>query len=208
MAQDVKKGVSKAIRTNTIPLIAIMTAVTTVVAMFVKVPTPGKGYLNLSDTMIYFSAYAFGPWVGGIIGGLGPALSDLISGYPQWAIFTLVIDGVQALLVGFLARRFEPVSIIVGSVAAGAWKVFGYFIAGWILSGMGPALVRCSRRCARPIRRWCDSVVSVSRPVSDTLLFGCKKPVGSPVNGDSTVFLYVFTHIVSVLAVSTAGAMG
>ena len=147
MAQDVKKGVSKAIRTNTIPLIAIMTAVTTVVAMFVKVPTPGKGYLNLSDTMIYFSAYAFGPWVGGIIGGLGPALSDLISGYPQWAIFTLVIDGVQALLVGFLVRRFEPVSIIVGSVAAGAWKVFGYFIAGWILSGMGPALVDILGNC-------------------------------------------------------------
>ena len=117
MAQDVKKGVSKAIRTNTIPLIAIMTAVTTVVAMFVKVPTPGKGYLNLSDTMIYFSAYAF------------------------------VIDGVQALLVGFLARRFEPVSIIVGSVAAGAWKVFGYFIAGWILSGMGPALVDIPGNC-------------------------------------------------------------
>lgn len=83
MAQDVKNDIKKAIQVNTIPLIAIMTAVTTVLTMFVKIPTPTRGYLNLSDTMIFFSSYAFGPWVGGIIGGLGPALSDLISGYPQ-----------------------------------------------------------------------------------------------------------------------------
>ncbi|MBT1160958.1 MULTISPECIES: ECF transporter S component [Bifidobacterium] len=124
----------------TIPLIAVMTAVTTVVTMFVQIPTPTRGYLNLSDTMIFFSAYAFGPWIGGIIGGLGPALSDLINGYPQWAIFTFVIDGVQALIVGLLLKEFKPLNVIGVSVLAGVWKVFGYFIAGGILSGWGPAL--------------------------------------------------------------------
>ena len=99
MTQDVKNDIKKAIQVNTIPLVAIMTAVTTVLTMFVKIPTPTRGYLNLSDTMIFFSSYAFGPWVGGIIGGLGPALSDLISGYPQWAIFTFIIDGLQAVLI-------------------------------------------------------------------------------------------------------------
>ena len=118
MAQDVKNDIKKAIQVNTIPLIAIMTAVTTVLTMFVKIPTPTRGYLNLSDTMIFFSSYAFGPWVGGIIGGLGPALSDLISGY----------------------REFKPANVVIGSLVAGVWKVFGYFIAGGILSGFGPAL--------------------------------------------------------------------
>ena len=66
MAQEVKNDIKKALQVNTIPLIAIMTAVTTVLTMLVKIPTPIRGYLNLSDTMIYFSAYAFGPWVGGI----------------------------------------------------------------------------------------------------------------------------------------------
>lgn len=130
----------KAITASTIPLIAIMTAVTTVLTMFVKIPTPTRGYLNLSDTMIYFASYAFGPWVGGIIGGLGPALSDLIGGYPQWAIFTFIIDGVQALIVGLLLKEFKPLNVIGVSVLAGVWKVFGYFIAGGILSGWGPAL--------------------------------------------------------------------
>lgn len=140
MAQDVKNDIKKAIQVNTIPLIAIMTAVTTVLTMFVKIPTPTRGYLNLSDTMIFFSSYAFGPWVGGIIGGLGPALSDLISGYPQWAIFTFIIDGLQAVLVGLLVREFKPANVVIGSLVAGVWKVFGYFIAGDILSGFGPAL--------------------------------------------------------------------
>ena len=133
MAQDVKNDIKKAIQVNTIPLIAVMTAVTTVLTMFVKIPTPTRGYLNLSDTIIFFSSYAFGPWVGGIIGGLGPALSDLISGYPQWAIFTFIIDGLQV-------REFKPANVVIGSLVAGVWKVFGYFIAGGILSGFGPAL--------------------------------------------------------------------
>ena len=140
MTQDVKNDIKKAIQVNTIPLVAIMTAVTTVLTMFVKIPTPTRGYLNLSDTMIFFSSYAFGPWVGGIIGGLGPALSDLISGYPQWAIFTFIIDGLQAVLVGLLVREFKPANVVIGSLVAGVWKVFGYFIAGSILSGFGPAL--------------------------------------------------------------------
>ena len=46
----------------------------------------------------------------------------------------------QAVLVGLLVKKFNPANIIIGSVIAGVWKVFGYFIAGGILSGFGPAL--------------------------------------------------------------------
>lgn len=191
---------------NTIPLIAIMTAVTTVLTMLVKIPTPIRGYLNLSDTMIYFSAYAFGPWVGGVIGGLGPALSDLISGYPQWAIFTFVIDGLQAVLVGLLVKKFNPANIIIGSVIAGVWKVFGYFIAGGILSGFGPALGEIAgnsfqmavglivgfalftavRQAYPPLVRLGNLGIKAG---SETLISCEGRPVDLPMKGDSTGFI-------------------
>ena len=34
----------------------------------------------------------------------------------------------------------KPANVVIGSLVAGVWKVFGYFIAGGILSGFGPAL--------------------------------------------------------------------
>ena len=39
MAQEVKNDIKKALQVNAIPLIAIMTAVTTVLTMLVKIPT-------------------------------------------------------------------------------------------------------------------------------------------------------------------------
>ena len=136
-------GIKKTLRANIIPLIAIMTAVTTVLTMFVKIPTPTRGYLNLSDTMIFFSAYAFGPWVGGIVGGLGPALSDLISGYPQWAIFTFVIDGLQAVIAGGILSGFGPA---LGEILGNSFQM----VVGLIV---GLALFSAVRKAYPPLAR-------------------------------------------------------
>ena len=144
--------------------------------------------------------------MGGIIGGLGPALSDLISGYPQWAIFTFVIDGLQAVLVGLLVKKFNPANIIIGSVIAGVWKVFGYFIAGGILSGFGPALGEIAgnsfqmavglivgfalftavRQAYPPLVRLGNLGIKAG---SDTLISCEGRPVDLPMKGDSTGFI-------------------
>ena len=117
MAQEVKNDIKKALQVNTIPLIAIMTAVTTVLTMLVKIPTPIRGYLNLSDTMIYFSAYAFGPWVfgyfiaGGILSGFGPALGEIAGNSFQMAV---------GLIVGFAlftaVRQAYPPLVRLGNL--------------------------------------------------------------------------------------------
>ncbi len=111
MAQEVKNDIKKALQVNTIPLIAIMTAVTTVLPKHEQLPTPIRGYLNLSDTMIYFSAYAFGPWVGGIIGGLGPALGEIAGNSFQMAV---------GLIVGFAlfaaVRQAYPPLVRLGNL--------------------------------------------------------------------------------------------
>jgi uncharacterized membrane protein len=137
---------------STIPVVAVMTAITTVLTFAIRIPSaPTRGYFNLSDAMIYFSSPAFGPWIGGAIGGLGPALSDLISGYPQWAAFTFVIDGGQAVLMGVLVKKFRPAYLIFGSVISAVWKVLGYLAAGSFLSGWGPALTEVPGNCVQAV---------------------------------------------------------
>jgi uncharacterized membrane protein len=118
-----------------------MTAIVFVLTRMVQVPTPAKGYIHLGDAGIFFSALAFGPWVGAVTGGLGTALADITSGYPQWAIFSFLIHGAQGWVVGWASRRWKGVSgLILSAVVGGVIVVVGYLGAGMLLSGIGAAL--------------------------------------------------------------------
>lgn len=126
---------------RTLAVTAVMTAVVFVLTRVVQVPTPAKGYIHLGDAGIFFSAFAFGPWVGAAAGGLGTGLADLTSGYPQWAIFSLLIHGLQGWLVGWTSERWKDTTgLVLSTVAGGVLVVIGYLAAGMLLSGVGAAL--------------------------------------------------------------------
>jgi uncharacterized membrane protein len=131
----------KSLDPRIVAVTAVMTAIVFVLTRVVQVPTPAKGYVHLGDAGVFFSAFAFGPWVGGVAGGLGTALSDVTSGYPQWAIFTLLIHGIEGWIVGWTSRRWTGVKgLILSAVAGGAIVVLGYLGAGILLSGLGAAV--------------------------------------------------------------------
>lgn len=120
---------------------AVMTAIVFVLTSLVRVPTPAKGYVHLGDAGVFFSALAFGPWIGALAGGLGTSLSDIIGGFPQWAIFSLLIHGVEGWLVGWICQRWRGViGMVLSALAGGAVVVVGYLLAGIILSGLGAAV--------------------------------------------------------------------
>jgi uncharacterized membrane protein len=120
---------------------AVMAAVVFVLTRLVQVPTPARGYVHLGDAGVFFAAFAFGPWVGAIAGGLGTLLADITSGFPLWAPFSLVIHGAQGLAVGWLSRRWpDTKGLILAAVVGGAIVVLGYLGAGLLLSGLGAAL--------------------------------------------------------------------
>ena len=123
--------------------IAILAAVTTVLTRVVQVPLPARGYINLGDVAIVFTAIALGPFSGAISGGLGTALADLLSGpYAFWAPISLVVHGLQGLLVGLIARA-RPGAVglqVVGGVVGMAVMAGGYLLAGIFLEGTGPAV--------------------------------------------------------------------
>ncbi len=131
----------KSLDPRTLAVTAVMTAIVFVLTRMVQVPTPAKGYIHLGDAGVFFSAFAFGPWIGAVAGGLGTGLADVTSGYLQWAPFSLLIHGAQGWIVGWASERWKGVTgLILSAVVGGVIVVAGYLVAGMILAGAGAAL--------------------------------------------------------------------
>lgn len=140
-----------------IALAAVLTAVTAVFTLIVRVPiAPTRGYINLGDAAIYFTAFTFGPITAMIAAGLGTAIADLIGGYPQWAPITFVINALRGLAVGLVIRSaawkvpdeqtsklfpLSVVKIIVSGLVGIIIMVSLYFLAGGIMYGFPAAVV-------------------------------------------------------------------
>jgi len=114
----------------TVAVMGVFTALIAASTMVISAYVPSsRGYFNVGEIMIYASAILLGPLVGGFAGGVGSMLADLSLGYAQFAPGTLVIKGVEGLLVGWLAlqvRRRQPkgstvrLLAIISAVAASA----------------------------------------------------------------------------------------
>ena len=58
--------------------------------MAIQIPIP-LGYCHLGNCMILLISFLF-PWQTGLLaGGVGSALADLLTGFPQWILPTLII---------------------------------------------------------------------------------------------------------------------
>lgn len=102
--------------------------------------TPDGGYVHLGEVAMYFAAFAFGPWVGGVAAGVGAGLADLISGYPQWAPVTLLVHGLKTLLAGWIVSRSRDRSVgwlSLAVITGGLLTVAGYFAASALLPFLG-----------------------------------------------------------------------
>ncbi len=120
---------------------AVMTAIVFVLTRVVQVPTPVVGYIHLGDLGVFFGAFAFGPIVGAVAGGLGTALADYTSPYAQWTVFSLLVHGFQGFVAGWLAARWKGTPGLVAAGLAGiVIVVVGYLLAGTILMGLGAAV--------------------------------------------------------------------
>lgn len=124
-------------KTKKIVLNGLMTALVCIATMVIQVPTPGtNGYVNVGDAVIFITSILFGPLAGMLAGGVGSALADLLSGYPHWALFTLIIKGVEGYLVGIIVNKSNTISRNIFSISIGiVVMVIGYFLAGAILKG-------------------------------------------------------------------------
>ena len=127
---------------------AVMSALVAVGTLIVRIPNPMGGYFNVGDVMIFVSALTFNPLIGGVAGGLGSAIADII-GFPVFAIPTLIIKGLEGLLAGLITNKKSIYRDIIAVLVAGAEMVTGYFLVEVYLWGIGAALAEVPANIAQ-----------------------------------------------------------
>lgn len=132
----------KNISTKKLTMIAMFMALTTVATMIIQIPIPAtKGYLNVGDTVVIASALLMGKMAGGLVGGIGSALADLLSGYGYYAPITLVVKGLEGFVAGYLHEKTR-LSFVLCGLAGGLVMAVGYLLAeGLILYNFPTAIV-------------------------------------------------------------------
>lgn len=123
-------------------LSALLAAMTCVMTMFVKIPIPVGGYVHLGDAFVLLCGWLLGPIYGACSAGIGSMLADLFSGYPQYAIFTLIIKALMAMTVyacgQTLCKKQQDLSFfgkITGGILAELIMALGYFACDWMFYG-------------------------------------------------------------------------
>ena len=133
-------------RAQRIVMASLLAALTCVVTMMIKVPSPLKGYLNLGDCVVLIAGWMLSPMYGFLAAGLGSALADLFAGYVTYVPATFAIKGVMALVAFYgyklMHRKLGRLTarIISGTIAE-IVMIMGYFLFEGFLYGFGPSLV-------------------------------------------------------------------
>jgi len=134
------------VKTVDIAKISVLGALVTVATIVFQIPTPAtKGYINLGDTFIFIGAILLGRKSGLLIGGIGSALADILSGYAHWAPFTLVIKGLEGYIAGFASPIYKEEKInyflsILILTGASIVMITGYFMVEVFMYGTAAAL--------------------------------------------------------------------
>jgi uncharacterized membrane protein len=118
-----------------------------VTSLIPPIPIPATGgYFNLGEATIYVAALLFGPFAGAFSGGIGAMLADIYLGYGLFAPGTLIIKGVEGVMVGFLNIKLRkyvpnpPVRAITSVIVGGLEMVAGYFLYETLLAVLFPGL--------------------------------------------------------------------
>ncbi len=124
-------------KTKKIVINGLMIALVCLATMTIQIPIPGtQGYVNVGDSVIFISSILFGPFTGMIAGGVGSALADILSGYSHWALFTLIIKGLEGYIVGVtILKRHTIINMVSSTLLGSIVMVIGYFLAGILLNG-------------------------------------------------------------------------
>lgn len=122
--------------TKKLTRLAMLTALTTALSLLFVLPVPQtKGVVTLCEAGIYTTALLLGGPSGAIVGSLSGGMIDFLSGYPEWALFSILIHGCQGYITGRF-RHYPLLAFCLGSVT----MILGYAAATTIMFGFGAGI--------------------------------------------------------------------
>ena len=122
--------------TKKLTRLAMLTALTTALSLLFVLPVPQtKGVVTLCEAGIYTTALLLGGPSGAIVGSLSGGMIDFLSGYPGWALFSILIHGCQGYITGRF-RHYPLLALCLGSVT----MILGYAAATTIMFGFGAGI--------------------------------------------------------------------
>jgi uncharacterized membrane protein len=130
----------KFVSPRTVALYGTLTALTAAITMATFVPfAPTKGYFNIGDSMVFFSALTFGWRAGAVCGGIGSAAADILLGSGYFAPYTLVAKGLEGLVSGLISgKKIEKRWRVVLAIGCGgACMVATYFFSELLILNVG-----------------------------------------------------------------------
>ncbi|TFG18212.1 MAG: ECF transporter S component [Promethearchaeota archaeon] len=129
-----------------VALTAVFMALIYIITAFFAIPVPATGgYINLGDMLVMFTALLFGPIVGGLAGGFGSMLADILSPYYIYAPATLLIKGIEGFLIGLISNPRnnnsrvsfrDLMAVIIGGIII----PLGYFLYEAFVLNLGVAV--------------------------------------------------------------------
>lgn len=139
---------------TTLVLAALLTALTFLCTMFLKVPVGPDCYIHLGDAIIFAAVIILPRKFACFAGAVGATLADLLGGFAFWAPSTFIIKLLVVIIFGIfvdLAKKNAeskriftiPVMEFIGYILASIVGVLGYFFAEYILFGNWIAAATC-----------------------------------------------------------------
>ena len=141
----------KNVSVKKLTLAGVMAALVFVMTYVPKVPVPVTGgYVHLGDGAIFLSALLLGP-LGIPAAAIGSGLADILGGYMVYALPTMLIKALVALIAWKGWKEGALLRAVVSFILAEAAMVAGYFAFESVMYGTAAAWAAVGPNCIQGI---------------------------------------------------------
>lgn len=121
-----------------IVFVALFSALIFISTYVVRIPSIATGgYIHLGDGFIFLAVIILGKKQGAVAGAIGGALSDMLAGYNQYILPTIIIKYLMGYIMGFIIERIpnSRLAPIIGAFFGGVVQIILYYFVGSLFTG-------------------------------------------------------------------------